>query len=391
MEQLYEIYRNLLAATPTDFLRYLHNDIDWRSRLIVITGARGVGKTIMMLQHIKLTGNEKESLYIDANNNYFSLNTLYDTASTFNKNGGKVLYIDEVHKYQDWSREVKMMYDYLPDLQIIISGSSILDIRKGTDSDLSRRAISYNLEGMSFREYLNYSLGLQLPAYSIEEIIAGNVVLPKEIPHPIPFFKEYMKIGYYPFYKTDNYYIRLDNTINQTLEVDIPKYAQMNASTAVKLKKLLYIISRSVPFKPNFTEIGNAIGTDRGSVGDYFVYMEKTGLIRQLRIADEGMKILEKVDKVYLSNTNLIFSQSDGKPDIGNLRKTVFFSMTTVRNTVASANPGDFKIGKYTFEVGGKAKTQKQIKDIPSSYIVKDEIEYGGINTIPLWTFGFNY
>lgn len=391
MEQLYEIYRALLASTPTDFVRYIHKIIDWQSRLILIMGARGVGKTTMVLQHIKIQGDRNSSLYIDANNSYFAANSLYDTASAFNKNGGKVLYIDEIHKYEGWSREVKMMYDYLPDLQIIITGSSMLDLRKGADADLSRRAILYTMNGMSFREYLNYTMGFNLPAYPLEGIIAGNVELPKEIAHPLPLFKEFLRNGYYPFLKMDNYLVRLNNVIDQTLDVDIPKYAQMNASTIVKLKKLLYIISQSVPFKPNFTKIGQSIETDRNTVADYFVYMEKSGLIRQLRIAEKGMKVLEKIDKVYLANTNLIYALADGMPDTGNIRETVFFSQMTVNNVVASAPAGDFRIGKYTFEVGGKNKKHKQIREVSDSYVVKDDIEYGGLKTIPLWMFGFNY
>src|SRR5574344_3082810 len=205
MEQLYEIYRALLASTPTDFVRYIHKIIDWQSRLILIMGARGVGKTTMVLQHIKIQGDRNSSLYIDANNSYFAANSLYDTASAFNKSGGKVLYIDEIHKYGDWSREVKMMYDYLPDLQIIISGSSMLDIKKGVDADLSRRAISYILEGLSVREYLNFSLELDMPCYSLEDIIAGKIELPKKIEHPLEYFHDYVKNGYYPFFKIDNY------------------------------------------------------------------------------------------------------------------------------------------------------------------------------------------
>jgi uncharacterized protein len=391
MEKLFDIYRNLLSRTPITFRRYLHDSIDWKSRLIVITGARGVGKTTMMLQNIIFRNISEVSLYIDANNNYFSVNTLYDVASAFNKSGGKVLYIDEIHKYGDWSREVKMMYDYLPDLQIIISGSSMLDIKKGVDADLSRRAISYILEGLSFREYLNFSLELDMPCYSLEDIIAGKIELPKKIEHPLEYFQDYVKNGYYPFFKIDNYPIRLNNIINQTLEVDIPRFAKMNASVVSKLKKLLYIISTSVPFKPNYSKIGSASELDRGTVASYFVYMEKAGLIRQLRIADEGMKLLEKVDKVYLSNTNLIYSQSFEKVDIGNLRETFFFSMMAVKNMVASSRAGDFEIGEYTFEVGGQSKSTKQIKDVKNSYIVMDGIEYGGMRTIPLWTFGFNY
>ncbi len=391
MEQLFEIYRSLLAETPSKFVRYMHDTIDWQSRLIVLMGARGVGKTTMVLQHIKLHGDKNTSLYIDANNTYFSANSLYDVANQFYINGGRVLYIDEVHKYKNWSSEIKMMYDYLSGLQIIVTGSSILDIKKGTDADLSRRAITYTMEGLSFREYLNFTLHLTIPPYSLEDIVSGNIELPQEIKHPLPLFKEYMQRGYYPFFGMDNYLTRLNNVINQTLEVDIPSFAQMNISTVVKLKKLLYVISRSVPFKPNLTEIGRIIETDRGTVADYLFYMEKAGLIRQLRIADDGMKLLEKTDKIYLSNTNLIFSQAEDRPETGNLRETLFFSSLIVNNTVASAPSGDFRVGKYTFEVGGRSKTGRQIKDVENAYVVKDDIEHKGWKDIPLWFFGFNY
>jgi predicted AAA+ superfamily ATPase len=217
------------------------------------------------------------------------------------------------------------------------------------------------------------------------------VELPKEIRHPLPFFKEYMKKGYYPFFRQDDYLLRLDNVINQTLEVDIPTFANMNISTARKLKKLIYVISKNVPFKPNLSKIGRTIESDRGQVADYLVYMEKAGLIRQLKNTDMGMKSFEKTEKIYLSNTNLIYSQADSTPDIGNLRETAFFSSLAVANTVAASPVSDFLVGKHTFEVGGKNKNGKQIKDIPDAYIVKDDIEYGYSHTLPLWSFGLNY
>lgn len=391
MEQLFGIYRDLLSATPSTFMRYMHDKISWKSRLVVLMGARGVGKTTLVLQRIKLQGEEDSSLYIDAGNTYFAANRLFDVARTFHLNGGKTLYIDEVHKYRDWSREVKMMHDILGGLKVVVTGSSMLDIKKGTDADLSRRALTYTMEGLSFREYLNFSLGLDIPPVSLDDIVAGNVVLPESVGHPLPHFKEYLQRGYYPFFGTDNYLTRLNSVIDQTLEVDIPSFAQMNMSTAVKLKKLLYVISRSVPFKPNLSEIGRAIEIDRGTVADYLFYMEKAGLIRQLRFADEGMKFLEKTDKIYLANTNLIFSQAEDKPDIGNIRETVFFSSLAVNNFIASAPAGDFRVEKYTFEVGGKNKKQKQIADVPDSYVVKDDIEHKGWKNIPLWFFGLNY
>ena len=391
MEKLYELYAKKLKTVSTDFVRYLYDQINWDSQLIVIMGARGVGKTTMVLQRILMTGTKKESLYISADNTFFAGNTLYDIATKFAQEGGKVLYIDEVHKYQDWSKEVKMMYDFLPDLKVVITGSSILELIRGTDADLSRRAIRYKLEGLSFREYLNFSLGLNIPAYSLEEILEGNVELPEEVKYPLAHFREYLSKGYFPFFKQDDYYQRLENVINQTMEVDIPTYAKMNVSTARKLKQLLYVISRSVPFKPNFTEIGRAISSDRGTVADHMVYMEKSTLIRQLNFPPDGMDLVQKVDKIYLGNTCFIHALADGNPEIGNIRETFFYCAMCVNHKVTSSPSADFIVEGHTFEVGGKSKKQKQIKNVNDAFVVKDDIENAYMNVIPLWTFGFNY
>ncbi|MDD6253488.1 MAG: AAA family ATPase [Bacteroidales bacterium] len=391
MEKLYELYAKKLKTVSTDFVRYLYDQINWDSQLIVIMGARGVGKTTMVLQRILMTDAKKESLYISADNTFFAGNTLYDIATKFAQVGGKVLYIDEVHKYQDWSKEVKMMYDYLPDLKVVITGSSILELIRGSDADLSRRAIRYKLEGLSFREYLNFSLGLNIPAYSLEDILDGKVELPAEVKYPLVHFKEYLTKGYFPFFKQDDYYQRLENVINQTMEVDIPAYARMNVSTARKLKQLLYVISRSVPFKPNFTEIGRAISSDRGTVADYMVYMEKSTLIRQLNFAPDGMDLVQKVDKIYLGNTCFIYALADDNPEIGNIRETFFYCAMSVNHKVTSSPSADFLVNGHTFEVGGKSKNQKQIKNVNDAFIVKDDIENAYMNIIPLWTFGLNY
>ena len=392
MERLYTLYHFLLSRTETTFLRYLYSQIDWKSRLVVIEGARGVGKTTMVLQRIKLSGESDTSLYIDARHTYFSSNSLYDLVETFYKNGGKCIYIDEVHKYETWSREVKMMYDYLPELKIVLTGSSLLSIKKGVDADLSRRAIEYTLHGLSFREFLFLSEGISVPKYSLDEIVAGKVDISEGVPFPIPMFHKFLTVGDYPFFSIDNYQIRLDNVVNQTLEVDIPQYAKMNASAIVKLKKLLNIISQSVPFKPNFSEIARSLEVDRATASTYMTYIEKSGLIRQLHTADTGMKILEKVDKVYLANTSLVYALAENAPEIGNVRETFFFAQTSVCHTVARAYAnGDFRIGDYCFEVGGRSKKQKQIKDIPNSFAVKDDMDFPGYRTIPLWNFGLMY
>jgi len=226
----------------------------------------------------------------------------------------------------------------------------------------------------------------------LDEIVAGKVDISEGVPFPIPMFHKFLTVGDYPFFSIDNYQIRLDNVVNQTLEVDIPQYAKMNASAIVKLKKLLNIISQSVPFKPNFSEIARSLEVDRATASTYMTYIEKSGLIRQLHTADTGMKILEKVDKVYLANTSLVYALAENAPEIGNVRETFFFAQTSVCHTVASADAnGDFRIGDYCFEVGGRSKKQKQIKDIPNSFAVKDDIDFPGYRTIPLWNFGLMY
>ena len=389
MENLYGLFRGLIERTDTTYLRYLHSEVEWNSRLTAIVGARGVGKTTMLLQNIKLHHNLSDTLYVNADDLYFSENKLFDLASTFYKNGGKHLFIDEIHKYSQWSKEVKMMYDYFSDLQIVFTGSSILDIYKGSD-DLSRRALTYKLSGMSFREYLNMSQGLQLPAYSLEDIVKNKVEL-SGIAHPLPLFKEYLQEGYYPFYKEVGYSERLRNVINLTLETDIPIYANMSVSTAKKMKQLLYIITQNAPFKPNFTKIAQMIDVHRNQVVDFLFYLEKAGIISQLRNSTMGVRLLGKVEKVYLNNPNLIHAIAEGTPNIGNIRETLFLNQMEVKNSVYSSDVADFTIGNYTFEVGGKNASQNQIAGMDNAYVVKDDIEYGYMNVIPLWAFGFNY
>lgn len=391
MEQLHQLYEAKLASTSTTFVRYLYHRINWDSKLIVIMGSRGVGKTTMVLQRILLSTQRVESLYISADNTYFASHSLFDTASQFYREGGKVLYIDEVHKYENWSSEVKMMYDYCQDLKVIVTGSSILDIRKGIDADLSRRAIPYTLEGLSFREYVNIKLGANLSPWFLDEILYGAKSFPSDLGRPIALFKEYLVKGYFPFSNFDDYLVRLDGVINQTLEVDIPTYIKMNVSTAAKLKKLLYVISHSVPFKPNFSEIGRAISADRTVVSDYMIYMEKAGLLSRLMTGEAGMAAMEKVEKVYLNNTNLIYALAPEGAEVGNVRETFFLSALRVDNKVTASKVSDFLVDGHTFEVGGKGKTQKQLGGIADAFVVKDDIEYSYNNIIPLWAFGMNY
>jgi predicted AAA+ superfamily ATPase len=314
---------------------------------------------------------------------------LYDLAYKFQLNGGENLFIDEIHKYPNWSKEIKMMYDNLPKLKIVFTGSSILDLYKGTD-DLSRRVITYHLQGLSFREYLNLSQGLSLKSYSLEEILKNKVEL-KGIEFPLMHFKNYLKQGYYPFFNEPDYTQKLNNILNMTIETDIPIYAKMNVSTAYKLKLLLSIIAKSVPFKPNFTKIAELVDVHRNQIVDFLYYFEKAGISMQLRDKSEGLRMLGKTDKIYLDNPNLMYAIGSTATDLGNVRETFFLNQMSLEHKVTSHISADFQIEDAIFEVGGKSKTKKQIFDLKNAFIVKDDIEYGYLNTIPLWHFGMSY
>ncbi len=389
MDALYQKFQTLIQLTDTSFKRYLFNMIDWNNRMIGIVGPRGVGKTTLILQHIKENLDEHKTLYVSADDLYFGENRLLDVANSFYKNAGEYLFIDEIHKYGDWSKELKNIYDSLPTLKVIFTGSSVLDILKGS-SDLSRRAITYHLQGLSFREYLKLFHNYDYKAFTLEQIVKNEVKL-DGILHPLPLFNDYLKRGYYPFGIENQLDLRLGQIVIQTLETDIPQYANLNVGTSRKLKRLLTIIAESVPFKPNHSKIAELIGISRNSLEDYILHMQKTGLIYQLISSTRGIRGLGKVEKVYLDNTNIIYSLVGDKSNIGNIRETFFLNQMRMQYKIVSSKSADFQIGDLIFEVGGKNKKQHQIEQNGNSFIVKDDIEFGFLNVIPLWAFGMNY
>lgn len=388
MELLQERYNKLLQETESRFHRYIYNRINWNSRMIGLTGPRGVGKTTLVLQYIKENLPVETSLYVTAEDFYFADHRLLDLADIFVKGGGKHLFIDEIHRYKDWSKELKLMYDYHPELQVVFTGSSVLDINKGI-ADLSRRATMYHMQGLSFREYLQLFHDLTFPVYSLQEILQLKVEMPSRF-RPYQFFPDYLRRGYYPFLSEDQY-IHIQQILNLALETDIPQYAGMNVSTGRKLKQLLAIIAKSVPFKPNISSIATALNVSRNSVADYCLYIEEAGLIAQLRDDTSGIRGLGKVEKIYLDNTNLIYNLGGEKTEIGNVRETFFFNQMRVNQDVVTSSVSDFCIGDYTFEIGGRKKGNKQIEGVPNAFVIKDDIEFAFGNTIPLWHFGFNY
>ena len=385
MNQLQERCSKLILETDTRFHRYIYDRIDWNSRMVGLTGPRGVGKTTLVLQYLKENLPSNTSLYVTAEDFYFADHRLLDLADDFVKRGGKHLVIDEIHRYKEWSKELKLMYDYHPELQIVFTGSSVLDINKGV-SDLSRRAVMYHMQGLSFREYLLFFHDLRLPMYTLDDILRLKV----EIPLQFQFFPEYLRQGYYPF-SSEKQDIRIQQIVNLALESDIPQYAGMNVSTGRKLKRLLAIIAKSVPFKPNISSIATALNVSRNSVADYCLYIEEAGLIAQLRDDTGGIRGLGKVDKIYLDNTNLIYVLGGEQAEIGNVRETFFFNQMRVKHDVITSSSADFRIDDYTFEVGGRKKGSRQIEGVPNAFIVKDDIEFASRNTIPLWHFGFTY
>ena len=389
MEKLYELFYRKLKNTPVEFLRYKYNQIKWESRAFGLVGPRGVGKSTMLLQYIKQNLDTKDTLYVSADNLYFAEHKLVDLADSFVKMGGKHLFIDEIHKYEGWSRELKQIYDSYDDLQLVISGSSILDIYKGM-ADLSRRMPIYEMQGLSFREYLRLFHGIDVPVYSMEDILTHKAVI-NGIEHPLPLFHDYLKRGYYPFGRDAEFEIELMQVINQTMEIDIPMHIKANISVGRKLKSLIMVVSKSVPFKPVMQKLADVTGISRNDIPDYLIYMERAGMISQLRNATGGLRGLGKVEKLYLDNTNLIYALAPEHADIGNVRETFFMNQTRVCNDVRCSDISDFEIDNKVFEIGGRKKGQKQIENASDGYIVKDDLESGYANVIPLWTFGLNY
>lgn len=385
--RLYEYMNELLRRTPLHFVRYKYDEINWNSRLIGIVGPRGVGKSTMVMQRIKQSS-EGQHLYVSADNIYFTNHSLIDFADAYVKEGGTHLYLDEIHKYPGWSRELKHIYDMHPELNIVFTGSSVLDIKRG-EADLSRRALMYMMQGMSFREYLQLFHGIKSRAYSLREILNHEVVL-SEVEHPLPLFRDYLSRGYYPFAIEGDFAQRMTQVVEQTVEVDIPQYADMKASTARKLKQMLMVLSTLAPYKPSTENLATEIGVSKNSVPSYLVYLERAGMIGLLRDDTAGMRGLGKVEKVYVDNTNLMHILTP-TPNIGNVRETFFYNQMREKHDITASKVSDFTIDGYTFEIGGRKKGKKQIENIANGRIVRDDIETGHGIVIPLWHFGMNY
>lgn len=390
MEKLQATFDKLLRETNTTFHRYMYAQINWNIRMIGLIGPRGVGKTTLVLQHIKEQLPRHQSLYVQAEDFYFVSHRLIDLADEFARLGGKYLFIDEIHKYKDWARELKLIYDYHRELHVVFTGSSVLDISKGA-FDLSRRAYVYEMQGLSYREYLQLFHGITFPLCNFEQVLRHEVEIPADF-LPLQHFSAYLRHGYYPFGNDNDINRYIQQVVNATLETDIPQYADLSVATARKLKRLLGIIAQSAPFKPNMSQLGGQLEMSRNSIADMCVLLEKSGLIGQLRTSTQGIQGLGKVDKIYLDNPVFIYVFGDSRVDIGTVRETFFFNQVRLIKPVTSSPVSDFLVdNNFTFEVGGKKKKQKQLQDVHNGYVVKDDIETGYGNIIPLWMFGMLY
>ena len=395
MDKLIEISKLRLENTSNFFSRYLIDKIDFDQRLIGIKGGRGTGKTTLLLQHLKKRPS-LEALYISMDNIYFSSNKLVDLAEEFYRNGGKYLYIDEVHKYNNWSQELKNIYDNFEGLKVVFTSSSALEINKGK-YDLSRRALIYELPGLSFREFLLFKYKIELPVVLLEDILLHNSEISrgilKEI-KPYKYIREYLEIGYYPFFIEDesNYHIRLRESVNLVLETDLPAIYNIDYNSIIKLKRLLYIIGSLTPFIPNLNKLAKQIGTTRDSLLKYLHLLHNAHILKWVSKEAWGINFMNKPDKLYLENTNIAYALNSDNVEIGTMQETFILNQTSVNHKVIYPKQGDFMLeGKYTFEIGGKNKTRKQIADIENSFLILDDIEFGYKNKIPIWMFGFLY
>ena len=398
MEELFNRYQRISQKIQTDFVRSFMQEVNWNARLIGIKGARGVGKTTLLLQYLKInfTDNKALTLYVSLDSFAFRGKTLLGLADEFVRNGGKHLFLDEVHKYPNWAQELKNIYDDYSELQIVFTGSSLLEILNSR-ADLSRRVVIYHMQGLSFREFIMLETGIFFAPLTLESILKDHLHLAGLINAKIkvfPHFEKYLKQGYYPFYREelDLYEHRVEEVINMMLEIELPLLRGMDIGLVPKIKQLLGIISESVPFVPNIVNLSQKIEIHRTTLMSYLFYLQELGLTYHLLKEARGSVRLQKPAKIYLENTNLMYVLSSFSANRGIVRETFFANQVGYKHKISFHEKTDFLVDNtYAFEIGGKDKSKKQITGIENAYIVSDEIEYGYQNKIPIWLFGFLY
>lgn len=397
LDEILRIYNRRLQGTPEGFKRYLIDKIDWRDNLIAIKGAKGTGKTTMLLQHIKESFTDKDkALYLSLDNLWFETHSINDLIEYHYTHGGTHLFLDEVHYYPKWKALIKNINDDYPGLHVVYTGSSMLKIDSGV-ADLSRRQLPYTLHGMSFREYLLYEGLAEMEPISLDLLLRDHRRIAEDILSNgmkiLPAFGEYLRYGYYPFYKSvySGFEIRLQQVVNHVLENDYPIIEGVEQSTIRKTKKMFMILAEQVPQTPNMSNLYNELETDRNQGLKMLYALEKAGLLALLSDRPKHIDKLSRPEKIFMDNSNLMYAYAMA-PNIGTVRETFFLSQLAVDHSVTYPAKGDFLVdGKYLFEVGGRKKSFEQIKDVADSYLAVDDTEIGHHNRIPLWMFGLLY
>lgn len=401
MDKLFERHNEYLSIVPMEFVRGFMQQIDWSLRLIAIKGPKGVGKSTLMQQYIKLNfaPDDRHVLYCSADTSYFTTHTLVDTADQFCKIGGRYLFIDEIHKYENWSREIKEIYDLHRDLHIIISGSSLLQINDG-QADLSRRLKEYSMPGLSFREYLAMDSGIHTGTISLDDLLAAPnrfCIEVKQLCHPLEYFKDYLKSGYYPFYFENkrNYQSTVESVVNYIIDTELTKFRGLETGNSRRIKALLKVLSQMVPYEVDITKLSTTIGIQRPTTLKYLKHLEEASLIHRLFTEMSNITDLQKPDKILLDNSNLLYTMSDKQPEIGTVRETFFCNqLHSAGHQVeyGGLKSGDFRIdGDLIIEVGGHDKGLRQVKEESKGYVAADDIDSATFQKIPLWAFGFLY
>lgn len=393
MEYLIEKSSRKSELVQSKKKRYLYGQIDWEQRLIILLGYRGAGKTTILLQH--LPSSSKKGIYMSLDDFYFETHRLVETVVSLYGLGYRLFLLDEVHRYEWWSKDLKQLVDDYEDIQLVATGSSILDITKG-NADLSRRASVYHLHGLSFREYLNFKKNINLDSLILNEILTNHHVIAPDLLDVFDFqtdFQNYLKSGYFPYFleAKNTYFQKLQETIHLVIDSDITPYEQLQHSTTKTLKKLLFVLSESVPFTPNINKLSEKLETPRNTVLRLLDILEKAQILLLLRSSTKGISYLQKPEKIYLQNPNFIFLFSPTMANVGNIRETFFLNQLSAVHVVTSSKYGDFMVDDtLVFEVGGASKTNEQIRGVPNAYLALD-VAGGNDKRIPLWLFGMLY
>lgn len=398
METLFKKHKILISQVDMKIVRQMMKTVDWEKQLVAIRGSRGVGKTTLMRQYIrqKYGVNPGESLYCVMDGMYFTNHSLIELAERFHLNGGRHLFLDEVHKYPFWSREIKEIIDLWPDMKITFTGSSLIQILNA-DADLSRRVLSYDMSGLSFREFLHFYHSIELPPYNLKDILENADDICQEVNNicsPQPLFDEYLRVGYYPFYDGNEteYYSRLENVVNFIIEQEMTQFCGVETAYIRKLKAMLLYLSDNLPYEVNIAKLSVYLGLNKSTVLSYLSSMQRAELLLLLYSDNKSVTKMQKPDKIYIQNTNMLYAIGS-RQNIGTLRECFVVNQLSHFHTVEyGKTQGDFLIdGKIVFEVGGKDKTFDQIAGLPDSYVLADNMEIPVGKKLPLWIIGMEY